>query len=399
MSKTIIQKKSPKKSGVKTRSPTPPARARTPAKDGTDKDDNVWDEEGRIVFSLPSADFGAPVAFTRYLYEKTEVLHSLLFALLDKQRDEALFWAYELYYSGCEDELVGWIQWVYNTFYASVDVWFCNFLEINLSRLMTLRDKTERDCLIGTIISNFVHREYDIQYFAKTYMKIAFTETKPAIRNHRIYIQFRPRDLAPYETACVRTSECDIGACSGSRIHRRGFILVGEWCKGRAIELLHKNTEARNSHRCSCYPRNATTGACCGLREVSRFPIRKNESLFLQTYVQSSYEAGALIDTAKPYLYHWLYFASHTPVWKQRILAYPSARINHETQMVEFHDDDDTEAFYQEYGYYPDEQSEEIHWIHGVELEPGHFQPLNPSLFLSAYSRGKIIFTEEDSSS
>jgi hypothetical protein len=375
MSKAIVQKKSPKKSGVKTRSPTPPARARTPAKDGTDKDDNVWDEEGRIVFSLPSADFGAPVAFTRYLYEKTEVLHSLLFALLDKQRDEALFWAYELYYSGCEDELVGWIQWVYNTFYASVDVWFCNFLEINLSRLMTLRDKTERDCLIGTIISNFVHREYDIQYFAKTYMKIAFTETKPAIRNHRIYIQFRPRDLAPYETACVRTAECANTEARNSRrclnIHLRGFILTGE----------------------------CDIGACCGLREVSRFPIRKNESLFLQTYVQSSYEAGALIDTAKPYLYHWLYFASHTPVWKQRILAYPSARINHETQMVEFHDDDDTEAFYQEYGYYPDEQSEEIHWIHGVELEPGHFQPLNPSLFLSAYSRGKIIFTEEDSSS
>ena len=28
---------------------------------------------------------------------------------------------------------------------------------------------------------------------------------------------------------------------------------------------LHKNTEARNSRRCSCYPRNATIGACSGL--------------------------------------------------------------------------------------------------------------------------------------
>jgi hypothetical protein len=32
----------------------------------------------------------------------------------------------------------------------------------------------------------------------------------------------------PYTGVCVRTAECDIGACSGSRIHRRGFILVGE---------------------------------------------------------------------------------------------------------------------------------------------------------------------------
>jgi hypothetical protein len=28
---------------------------------------------------------------------------------------------------------------------------------------------------------------------------------------------------------CARTAECDIGACSGSRIHRRGCIIVGEY--------------------------------------------------------------------------------------------------------------------------------------------------------------------------
>jgi hypothetical protein len=41
--------------------------------------------------------------------------------------------------------------------------------------------------------------------------------------------------------------------------------------RGRALALadlyegMHKNTEARNSRRCSCYPRNATIGACSGL--------------------------------------------------------------------------------------------------------------------------------------
>jgi DNA polymerase III epsilon subunit-like protein len=38
----------------------------------------------------------------------------------------------------------------------------------------------------------------------------------------------RPRESPTGCAICVRTSECDIGACSGSRIHRRGFILVGE---------------------------------------------------------------------------------------------------------------------------------------------------------------------------
>jgi hypothetical protein len=36
------------------------------------------------------------------------------------------------------------------------------------------------------------------------------------------YVFYAEKDI------CVRTTECDIGACSGSRIHRRGFILVGE---------------------------------------------------------------------------------------------------------------------------------------------------------------------------
>jgi hypothetical protein len=33
---------------------------------------------------------------------------------------------------------------------------------------------------------------------------------------------------------------------------------------------MHKNTEARNSRRCSCYPRNATIGACSGLSKGGR---------------------------------------------------------------------------------------------------------------------------------
>ena len=40
------------------------------------------------------------LVYTRYLYAVLEVKQSLLIALLEKQLDEALFWAYELYYSG-----------------------------------------------------------------------------------------------------------------------------------------------------------------------------------------------------------------------------------------------------------------------------------------------------------
>ena len=46
---------------------------------------------------------------TRYLYFKDDVLCSLFFSILNKEKDEALFWAYELYYSGYEEETVEYL--------------------------------------------------------------------------------------------------------------------------------------------------------------------------------------------------------------------------------------------------------------------------------------------------
>ena len=45
------------------------------------------------------------IIFTRYLYLKDEVEIALLASLLNK-KDDALFWAFELYFSGFESELI-----------------------------------------------------------------------------------------------------------------------------------------------------------------------------------------------------------------------------------------------------------------------------------------------------
>jgi hypothetical protein len=283
----------------------------------------------KFTFALTHGEFGAPVAFTRYLYEKTEVMHSLLFALLDRKREEALFWAYELYYSGCVDELAGWILWIYDTFYSSVDIWFRVFMELNLTRLMTIPDEIDRDCMVGTIISNFAHRHYDTQYFAKEYMKIEFKETPPIVNNHRIYIHFRPRDLYQYQTV-------------------------------------------------ECPPAKL-------LSTVTKYHIRKSESLFLQRYVYSSFESPTFVDTAQPYLYNWLYYATKCPIWKERVSEYSSAQINDEKQKVIFGDEDEYVNFCEKYGgVYPEEQCTEIHNAHGVNIDKP-VQPLCPHEFLFSY--------------
>jgi hypothetical protein len=60
-----------------------------------------------------------PLVFTRYLYSKEQVYHSLIIALLEKAIDEALFWTYELYFSGFQEELYVFVESVYDLFYKS----------------------------------------------------------------------------------------------------------------------------------------------------------------------------------------------------------------------------------------------------------------------------------------
>lgn len=278
------------------------------------------------------------VAFTRYLYDKTEVLHSLLFALLNHNRDEALFWAYELYFSGFEIELAEWLRWTYLTFYSEVDKWVFEFIEINLRRLHTLPDKEERDCIIGTVVSNLAHRYYDIQAFVSQYMGLSFDRITPEIRNHRIYIQFRPRDLAKYLT------------CEDATILARNY-----------------------------------------LKEVSKYPIRKSESIFLRKYVCASNECVVTEDTEIPYLSNWLYYAAESPIWKCRIAEY-GGLVNHTESLVVFENDEQSELFYAKYGYEPDEQSLETHLIHGIDSiqHCKVFAEQCPHEFVFNYSNGRI---------
>jgi hypothetical protein len=58
----------------------------------------------------------------------------------------------------------------------------------------------------------------------------------------------------------------------------------------------------------------------------------------------------------KAYRENWLYYASYSPIWQERISRY-NGEINHTHKSVDFHDDDLEEEFYQQYGYEPDEQT------------------------------------------
>lgn len=61
----------------------------------------------------------------------------------------------------------------------------------------------------------------------------------------------------------------------------------------------------------------------------------------------------------KEFTDHWLYYASRSPIWRERIYNY-SGEIDHEEKMIIFENDDLLEDFYENFGFELDEQTIEI---------------------------------------
>ena len=88
------------------------------------------------------------------------------------------------------------------------------------------------------------------------------------------------------------------------------------------------------------------------LREGCLYPIR---SCVDPTFI----EEIEFCKKIENYHNHWLYYASFSPIWKNRIEKY-GGTICDEKKLVDFSDEDLEELFYSKFGYEPDEQPLEI---------------------------------------
>ena len=220
--------------------------------------------------------------FTRFLYEKTEVTYSLTYAILEKQTDESLFWACELYFSGWKKLLLIWLEWMRLSFYASD---------------------------LGESILSLA--EIDV----KTWILRMCDTTSNGCDN---YAMSSPMHL-------------DLRAIPSARID-----------------------DVVESH-------GIISPARMVLSKVSLYAIRKEQCREMGKHTRNHLVEYHIDD----YLHHWLYYASFSRVWKECIRNHGGI-VNHQTRMVEFPTDETMEAFYDRYGYEPDEQSLDIHRIHGI---------------------------------
>ena len=93
--------------------------------------------------------------FTRYLYIKSDVYISLFLSMLEKNIDEALFWAYELYHSGFYYELLSFIEIVYKEYYK-LNKKLSSFIEKKINELRVFQKK---EWVLASIITNITIRD------------------------------------------------------------------------------------------------------------------------------------------------------------------------------------------------------------------------------------------------
>jgi len=230
---------------------------------------------------------------TRYLYEWSHVNRSLIWALLDRRRDEALFWTYEGYFSGFQEETWAFLEEIYRVFYADASPELSEPLELlYLEHQTTPHD----DTLVGTFVVNLLHARYSLGEGGEG-----------SAKNIRINV--------PEGRSWVDEEEVDI----------------------------YRTTEP------SLPPRKWLTHMCrYSVRTVMPWlpgtvPVDKSSPLTSPSPVNYS-------------LYrHWLYHASGSPVWAQRISEY-GGTVDDDAETVVFDDDDDLEDFYTAYDLDPDEQ-------------------------------------------
>ena len=102
--------------------------------------------------------------FTRYLYIKEEVRLALLVSILNKS-DDAIFWAYELYYSGFKFELLNLIWKIYYDFFATLNPTYESYLLKKYKELILNDNENQEDKMFSSIIQDLLFRPFNSDIF------------------------------------------------------------------------------------------------------------------------------------------------------------------------------------------------------------------------------------------
>jgi len=325
---------------------------------------------------------GANLVFTRYLYIKDEVKTALLISILNKS-DDAIFWAYELYYSGFKNELYAFIWQIYYDFFATLNPSFAVYLSKKLSNQKDIDDR-----LISSIIQNLLIRSYNTDIFLLRTISEVFeseeaSDSEESIedlletKNYRklaSYILLNKTDLELEDTYkkvlnYFKLTNQKRATLSNATVSKQIILLAN------IMSLF--NTEAQNlvkkknfyvrvdPEEVVQYETIEATSLLKPYRILAQACSRKIQHDFAKLFQgfrnqpspleKEKYNEWTTRAAVEKYSDNWLYHAAFSPEWFARIMSC-KGYVDYQNQQVKFVSEEWEDAFYNKFNYDPDEQ-------------------------------------------
>jgi hypothetical protein len=330
--------------------------------------------------------------FTRYLYEKEEVEYSFIMTLLNK-KEECLFWAYELFHSGFKKQLIDLFWLIYFDFYATLNPSYENYLLQKLNKTQQLEEK-----MVSVIVNNFMIRpsNFDVYILRKIVNSFEINNDYSFISKEEIIIDLLIKNnfINISNFILHLTDDIDIpklyDVCIGyfENVFKKNNM-DNKFKKYKKKELIEKELVTKKHMLLS-----KIVGLSSLLNDLkmgkSMYVSLKDEDIVMYETVEvdlncqlNSYSsilpARKILEFAclfsidennylslfslkrekknikESYLNNWLYHASFSPIWMERLKKY-NAIVDYDKKTIVFINDDLEEEFYTNYGLEPDEQ-------------------------------------------
>mgnify|MGYP006126027713 FL=1 len=303
------------------------------------------------------------IIFTRYLYEKASVEIALNLALLDRNEEAALFWAYELFHSGFEEDVFKSLWLAYYYFYASSNF----YLEQYFAKKTKELGYTSK--LINIFICNLVIKPCTIDVFLIRPWENASSEHLSLEKNEKEAFDklFSFLLLKEYTTFMQQLQQEFSQLLLKNKINMKSFMNTTDnfadediICLSRLFLcfMLKVKKQGKKIYVCPEYVDELLYETL--VLTPSRFILgaMPKYSVFECRFV-SLFRVNYEHDLRDAYYNRWEYYAWRSPIWKTRLQTH-GAVINSETSTIHFDDDDHLESFYEEFGLEPDDQLKSI---------------------------------------
>lgn len=322
---------------------------------------------------------------TRYLYIHKYVAISLISALLEKNIDKALFWAFEIFYSGDHCELLHLCWIIYYGFYAALNPSFDIYLLEIQDKFLNSDDLDDKAKILSLIIANFnnLHYSLDIYILSKIYGENQYYV--PDLDFNKSLDERNFEDITKYimnintNEELMQTFQKSITYFNkknkNKELEHFKEIIQKSYVKPQIILLSvvfsHYNKKLKvkmgknliidsfdyDIDQFKNIYVNESLPAYKILPMAYKYDSFYNENM-IQLFDDERNNSSKKDELYYIYNYNWLYYASFSPLWLQRIQKY-NGTINHKTKKVEFSDESMYQEFYLNFGYEPDEQTRE----------------------------------------